>query len=313
MRIVFFGTAAFAVPSLERLIGDGAHTMRCVTQPARPQGRGLVVRHSPVHSAANRLGLPVEEAASLQSLGPSLQRFEPDLGVVISYGQLIPSAVLQMPRHGMLGVHPSLLPTYRGASPIVWTILNADQMTGVTIFRLNDRWDAGDIALQREVAVDPQDTTASLSQRLAARGAELLVEAVEGLERGTLTFRSQEERLATYTPKLTKADGRIDWQASASSIDRLIRATTPWPGATTHWHGQSLKLLVARGERHDQTGRGQPGEVLSASPEGLVVATGEGTLVIHELQLAGRRRMTIKEFLAGHQIQVGEILGVDSP
>lgn len=315
MRIVFFGTAAFAVPSLERLAHDGKHAMLCVTQPARPQGRGLVSRDSPVHSAASRLGLSVEAPEQLQPLLPALQRMNPDLGVVISYGHLIPSAWLQFPRHGMLGVHPSLLPKYRGASPIVWTLLNAEQTTGVTIFRLNDRWDAGEIALQRELPVEPQDTTVTLSHRLAVGGADLLLEAVEGLERGALAFRPQEERLATYTPKLTKVDGRVDWRAPASSIGRLVRAMTPWPGAATQWRGQSLKLWAAHDERRNRAGRGRPGEVLSASPDGLIVATGEGVLVIQELQLPGRRRMTIREFLAGHSIAPGELLGkqVNSP
>ncbi|MBI3312463.1 MAG: methionyl-tRNA formyltransferase [Candidatus Omnitrophica bacterium] len=309
MRIVFFGTAAFAVPSLERLAQVGKHAMQCVTQPTRPQGRGLVSRDSPVHSAATRLGLPIEEPIHLQSSIPSLQRVQPDLGVVISYGHLIPSTLLRLPRHGMLGVHPSLLPKYRGASPIVSTILNADSTTGVTIFRLNDRWDAGEIALQRELSVEPQNTAVTLSQRLAVLGAELLLEAVEGLERGTLAFRSQEERLATYTPKLTKADGQVDWHAPASSIDRLIRATTPWPGATTQWRGQSLRLWAAHDERQDRAGHGRPGEVVSVSPDGMAVATGEGILMIEELQLASRRRMTVQAFLVGHSMKPGEILG----
>jgi len=308
MRILVFGTATFAIPSLELLVANGHQILACVTQPDRPQGRGLALKPSPVKSAALGLGLAVEES---QDLKTSLARFhtlQPEVGVVISYGRLIPSEGLSLPRYGMLGVHPSLLPKYRGASPIAWAILNVEQTTGVTVFRLNERLDAGDIALQQAVTIEPQDTAVRLSERLARLGAELLIEAIGLLERGEVSFKPQDERQATYAPKLTKAQGQIDWHQSAASIDRLIRATIPWPGAYTDWHGQSMKLWATSFDSHNHTTHRQPGEVLSVSPEGLVVATGEGKLLIQELQVAGRRRMTARDFLAGHAIKVGEIL-----
>lgn len=309
MRIVVFATAAFAVPSLEALVAHGHEILRCVTQPDRPQGRGLVRLPSPVKSAATRLALPVDEPEELQGVTTSLQHLQPELGVVISYGRLIPASYLQIPRHGMLGVHPSLLPKYRGASPVVWPILSGEPETGVTIFRLNERLDAGELLLQRRVPIDPHQTAEQLSDRLAGVGAELLVEAVERLAQGRAVFTPQDERQATSTPKLTKEHGRIDWRQSAVAIERHIRAMTPWPGAYTEWQGQPLKLWAAHTDPR-ATGGGPPGQILEVSPEGLTVATGEGMLVIEEVQLASRRHMSAREFLAGHRLQVGECVGV---
>ena len=309
MRTLFFGTAAFAIPSLEHLVAQRQQVLLCVTQPDRPQGRGLSRLPSPVKSAAQRLNLPIEEADTLHQLLPRFQSLQPDLGVVISYGTLIPSQLLRVPTHGMLGVHPSLLPKYRGASPIAWAMLNAEPTTGVTVFRLNERVDSGDIALQREVPIGGRETAVTLSERLARLGAELLLEVVQALEHGTVAFRPQDDARATYAPKLTKAQGRVDWQAQAASIDRLVRAMVPWPGAYTEWRGRMVKLWATSWESQNQTSSRRPGEVVSVSLDGVVVAAGEGRLVIHELQLAGRRRMTAQEFLAGHSVRPGEILG----
>jgi len=309
MRILFFGTAAFAVPSLEQLVGHGHSILLCVTQPERPQGRGLTRLPSPVKSAALRLRLPVEEPDDLQAILRRFQQLQPEVGVVISYGQLIPPNLLTLPVHGMLGVHPSLLPKYRGASPIAWALLKGEHTTGVTVFRLNEQLDAGEILLQRPVPIAPQATSETLSQHLAALGAALLLETLSALERGTLPSSAQDERQATYAPKLTKASGRIHWQTSAASIDRLVRAMIPWPGAYTDWQGQSLKLWMTSYDTQNHTKHGRAGEVLAVSPDQLGVATGEGKLLIHELQLAGRRRMTVREFLAGHDLRVGEVLG----
>jgi len=308
MRIVVFATADFAVPSLEALVAHGHEIIRCLTQPDRPQGRGLVRLPSPVKSAARRLALAVDEPQELQDYLASLQHAQPELGVVISYGRLIPASSLHIPRHGMIGVHPSLLPKYRGASPVVWPILNGEPQTGVTIFRLNERLDAGEILLQRRVPIDPRQTTEQLSDRLAHVGAQLLVEAVEQLAQGTAVFTPQDEQQATSTPKLTKEHGRIDWRQSAVAIERHIRAMRPWPGAYTDWHGQPLKLWAAHVDARLTQGV-PPGQMLEVSPEGLTVATGAGMLVIEELQLASRRQMSVGEFLAGHRVEVGEQLG----
>lgn len=309
MQIIVFATSAFAVPSLEQLVAHHQSVVLCVTQPARPQGRGLRVLPSAVKSAALRLGLAVEEPRDLCAALPSLRRYAPDLGVVVAYGRLIPPELLSWPRHGLLGVHPSLLPRYRGASPMARAILNGDATTGVTIFRLNERLDAGDIACQREVAMAPRETAETLSERLSHLGAELLLETVERLEQGATAFHPQDDSRATDAPKVTKAEGRIDWGAGADAIHRLVRAAVPWPGAYTTWKEGSLKVWTTRYNTQALFPQGRAGEVLRIAPDGITVRAGDGVLVIEELQPAGRRRMTVREFLAGHPIQVGDILG----
>ena len=311
MHIIFFATAAFAVPSLERLAAHPQSSILCVTQPDRPQGRGLRVQPSAVKSAALRLGLLVEEPRDLRAALPALAQRAPDLGVVISYGRLIPPALLSWPRHGMLGVHPSLLPRYRGASPMARAILAGESSTGVTIFRLNERLDAGDIACRREAAINPQETTETLSARLARLGAELLLETVGRLEQGTAAFSPQDDSLATDAPKFTKAEGRIDWCAEAAFIHRLVRAAVPWPGAYTTWKERSLKVWATRYNTPTPSPNGRCGEVLAFSAEGITVRAGDGVVVIEALQPAGARRMTVREFLAGHQLRVGDMLGSD--
>jgi methionyl-tRNA formyltransferase len=207
-----------------------------------------------------------------------------------------------------MGVHPSLLPKYRGAAPVAWALLNGETATGVTIFRLNERLDAGEVLLQERVPIRPGEPADSLSGRLARLGADALVTALDRIAEGGAQFVPQDDAGASLAPKLTKAQGRIDWRQPAEAIERLVRATTPWPGATTAWHGEALKVLAVRvGE--PPAGDHAPGTVTSAGASSLVVATGRGTLAITELQLPGRRRMTVNEFLAGHHIHVGEQLG----
>jgi methionyl-tRNA formyltransferase len=261
--------------------------------------------------------LLVEEPTDLRAEAVVSRAAGCDLGIVISYGRLIPAELLRGPRYGMLGLHPSLLPKCRGANPVAWPILHGDATTGVTIFRLNERMDAGEIISQVEMAVAPRDTTETLSARLAQRGAGLLVEAVRRLEHGALTTHPQEERLATVSEKFTKAHGRIDWHTEAVAIDRLVRAVTPWPGAYTRWHQTVLKVWEAEpvspppaaGQAPPTAAAGQAGVVLEASAAGIVVGTGAGALRVRELQLAGKRRMTAAEFLAGHSLRMGEQLG----
>ena len=306
MRVIFFGTSAFAVPSLERLIERRHDIVACVTQPDRPRGRGLRPGPSPVKEAALRLQLPLEQpqrpdAAAFASL-------RPDVGIVIAYGQLIGKDLLELPVHGMMGVHPSLLPKYRGAAPIAWALLNGEPATGITIFRLNERLDAGEVFLQEPVAIGPSESAEALTDRLARRGADALVTVLEQLAAGSARGMPQDDARASLAPKLTKAQGRIDWRQPAETIERIIRALSPWPGAATTWHGATMKVLHAR--VNEPAGEGQvPGAVTGMGASGLLVATGQGTLVITEVQPSGRRRMHVKEFLAGHPIQVGEQLG----
>lgn len=306
MRVIFFGTSAFAVPSLERLAAAGHEIAACITRPDRPQGRGLQPAPSPVKEAATRLRLPIvqpqrPDAAAFSSL-------RPDVGVVIAYGQLIGKDLLKLPAHGMMGVHPSLLPKYRGAAPVPWTLLNGDPETGVTIFRLNERLDAGEILAQERVGIEPGERADALLGRLARLGADALAAALEQVADGRARPVPQDDAQASLAPKLTKTQGRIDWRQPAEAIERLVRAMSPWPGAAAAWHGEPLKILGARVD--DPSARGAvPGTVVGAGAPGLSVATGRGTLVITELQPPGRRRMSAQEFLAGHRILVGEQLG----
>ncbi len=307
MRLLFFGTSAFAVPSLEALVERRHQILRCITQPDRPQGRGLRPPPSPVKMAATKLGLPVEEPADVRASLSAWQSDRPDLGVVIAYGRILPRDVLSLPRHGMVGVHPSRLPRYRGANPIAWPILEGQTATAVTVFRLNERMDAGDIAVQRDVPIAPNDTTDTLSHRLASLGASFLLETIVQIEQGSVRWTPQDDTQATVARKFSKADGRIDWTQPAVAIARLVRAADPWPGAHTTCRGEFLKVWKAVGG--ESKAAGEPGVIVDASAQGIVVETGSGRLTIHELQPAGGRRMQAGEFLAGHALRVGEILG----
>lgn len=309
MRVLFFGTSAFAVPSLERTAAR--HTVvACVTQPDRPQGRGLVPEASPVKRAALALGVPLLQPERLQiGLFDGLQ---PDVGILASYGELLRQDLLQLPKQGIFGVHPSLLPKYRGAAPIAWAILNGETTTGVTIFRMNERLDAGPWLAQDTVPIDANETTEHLTERLARHGAETLLRSLELLEQGNAVFHAQNDAAASFAPKLTKAQGRIDWQRPADSITRLVRATIPWPGATTSWQGNGLKLWHARVDDAATSSRHDPasaGRVIDVRPESIVVATGRGNVEITELQPAGRRRMRVREFLSGHVMKAGDRFG----
>ena len=309
MRVVFFGTSEFAVPSLEQLVARGHAVVLCVTQPDRPRGRGLTVEPSPVKEAADRLHLPLAQPERLEAMTVQALPQGVDAGVVAAYGQLIRPAVLAGPTHGILGVHPSLLPKYRGAAPVAWALLNGETETGVTIFRLNDRLDAGEILVQERAAIEPHEDAGTLTQRLALVGAAALLQALELIEQGRVVPVPQRDEEASFAPKLTKAQGRIDWSAPSERIVRLIRGTSPWPGASTEWHGNTLKILSASAEQAETEAADRPGTIVSVKDGTLVVSTGQGRLQITEVQPPGRRRMSVREFLAGHHIEVGDQLG----
>lgn len=310
MHVLFFGTSAFAVPSLERLIERGHSIVLCVTRPDRPSGRGLLAEPCPVKAAALRHRLPLSQpeqpqAAQCAPLGA-------DVGVVAAYGQMIRKELLAVPRYGTVGVHPSLLPKYRGAAPMAWALLNGERATGVTIYRLNDRLDAGEMILRREVAIAPSETADALGDRLAKLGAQQLVEALDLLEAGRARFEPQDESEASFAPKMTKAQGTIDWRQPSGVIERLVRATVPWPGAATQLSGRPLKVwhVAVRQEAAASAGA-PPGTVIGVTHAAITVATGDGALELLEVQPAGGRRMTVREFLAGHPVTAGKRLGVE--
>ena len=309
MRVVFFGTSEFALPSLEQLVARQHAVVLCVTQPDRPQGRGLALEPSPVKQAAVRLRLPLAQPERLDATIFKTLPQGVDVGVAAAYGQLIRPAVLRGPAHGILGVHPSLLPKYRGAAPVAWALLNGDTETGVTIYRLNERLDAGEIVVQERAAIEPHEDAGTLTQRLAVMGAAALLNALELIEQGRAVFAPQHDEDASVAPKLAKAQGRIEWNAPAQRLVRLIRGMTPWPGASAEWHGEVLKVWSASAGQAEGKASEPPGTVMSVAGGVLVVSTGDGALHITEVQPPGRRRMSVKEFLAGHHIQAGEQLG----
>ena len=307
MRVIFFGTSAFAVPSLRQLAASRHHVVLCVTQPDRPQGRGLSPQPSPVKQAALELGLSVLQPDRLQT--EPLAELGAEVGVVAAYGQLIRKDVLEVPTHGMIGVHPSMLPRSRGAAPIAWALLNGERTTGVTIFSLSEQLDAGEVLCQQAVAIEAEEDAETLTNRLATLGAELLVRTLDLMVKGTVQGTPQDETQASFAPKLTKAQGRIDWTQPAVVIERLVRATTPWPGATTEWRGKPLRVWRASVVASSRSASSAPGTVANVSTETVSVVTGDGLLELREVQPAGRRRMSIKDFLAGHPVTEGQRFG----
>jgi methionyl-tRNA formyltransferase len=287
MRIVFMGSAELACPCLEALANE---IVAVVTQPDKPKGRDLKLSPPPVKVTAEKLGLPVSQPAKVREFVEEIRALRPDLIVVVAYGQILPRAMLDLPLRGCINVHASLLPRWRGASPIQHAILAGDAETGVTTMFLNEKMDEGDIILQRVEPIRADDTSGVLHDRLAKIGAELLVETVM-MEKPPR--RSQDHSQATYTKKLTKEDGHVDWTKPAVEIERMVRAFNPWPGAHT-FAGDLMMKILCSGFVPDVSA--PPGTVLP----GLVVATGAGGLRIQELQPAGKRRMSAADFLRGH-------------
>lgn len=308
LRVAFMGSPDFAVPSLEALLLR-SEVCRVVTQPDQPAGRGRQLTPTAVKQIALRHHLFVDQPVSVRRppYAPVLAALDLDLICVVAYGKILPPELLAVPRYGCWNVHASLLPRHRGAAPIAWSILAGDRLTGVTLMQMEEGLDSGPILLQRQLAVEDDDTAGSLHDRLACLGAELLADGFERLRAGTLAARPQNASLATLAPRLEKADGRVDWQRPAEEVSRRIRAMDPWPGAFTTLGGELLKLwrpsLVA-GEAS-----APPGVVLGADARGLMVACGAGAIALGELQLPGRRRLPAAALLAGHAISTGTVLG----
>lgn len=312
MRVVFFGSASIGFPLLEALMDSPAdEVVAVVTQPDRPVGRKLKLTACPVKEMAQEKGLNVlypETVGSVESV-EALRGLNADLFVVVAYGQYIPPSVLELPVRGSINLHPSLLPKYRGASPIQWALANGDEVTGVTILYVSEKMDSGDIILQREVPIRPVDSALTLEPILAQAGAELLMEAVEKIRLGTVSARPQNDAAATEVRKLTKKDGRIDWDLPASVLNNRIRAFIGWPGCfcdvPVRSGMQRMKVLSARVE----TGRGNPGEILEAAGDGPLVATGDGALRLIRIQPAGKNVMDGAAYLRGYPLEPGICLG----
>ena len=312
LRLWFFGSSEIGIPALEAVAQH--HTLvGVVTQPDRPQGRGQRSGPTPIKTAAQRLGQPVLEPASARDpqLPAVLQRARPDLLVVMAYGGILPPALLTIAPHGAWNLHPSLLPRYRGAAPIPWAILNGDAETGLTIFAMDAQVDHGPILAQTRLPIAPEETTATLTERVSRETPGFLLAALARLERGALSKTAQDDRQAITAPRLTKADGWVDWSRPATLIARRARALTPWPGCATTWQGRAVKLVRLASEPQPPAAQAEaaPGTVLQADPSGILVQTGQGAVRIHELQLAGGRPLDAGAFLRGHRIRPDERLG----
>ena len=304
MRIVFMGTAELACPSLKAVATMLRHqVVAVITQPDRPRGRHLTPAPPAVKAVAMGLGLNVVQPARIRDEAEveALRVLQPDLIIVVAYGQLLPKNVLDLPPHGCINVHASLLPRWRGASPIQHAVLAGDRETGVTTMYLNERLDAGDIILQRAEPIHPDDTAAILHDRLASLGAGLLVETMELISAGRMPRTPQDEKQVTYAKKLTRENGRVDWTKPAEEIDRQIRAFDPWPSVYTFWGDTMLKLWKTEVVT---AATGKPGEILP----GFVVAAGTGGLRLLEVQPASGKRLSIDAFARGYHLEAGAIL-----
>jgi methionyl-tRNA formyltransferase len=309
-RVVFMGTPQFAVPTLRALLAGPDEVAAVVSQPDRPGGRGRHPQPPPVKQLAVECGLPVLQPASAHDSGflAHVRALQPDLIVLTAFGQILADPLLRLPRLGCLNVHASLLPKYRGAAPIQWAVLNGDLSSGVSVIQMNPRLDAGDLLLSRRLPIREDETALDLGRRLAAAGAHLLMEVLRRQEYGLLHPVPQNEDEATFAPRLHKKDGLISWADSAAGIARRLRAMHPWPGAYTYWRGRRLKLF--QGRPILSPGRGTPGEVLELDASGrLWVQTGDGQLLIAELQLENRPWVSASAFVQGHRDIIGEHLG----
>jgi methionyl-tRNA formyltransferase len=312
LRIVFMGAAELSCASLQALIASpDFEVLAVVTQPDRPKGRDLKLQPTPVKELALREDLPVlqpEKARNEGFLG-ELRALAPELIAVAAYGQILPKNILDLPRFGCLNVHTSLLPRYRGPGPIQWAILNGDAETGVTIMKIAVTLDTGDILAQDSTPIQPEDNSATLHDRLAKMGAELLVRTIPDYITGKLVPRPQPTEGVSYAPKISKQDGRIDWRQPARVIWNRVRGLVPWPGAFTHLPGSPQPQMLKIWQADVVPSQGRPGEVLQADKNGVVVACGEEALRIQVLQREGGRRLKAHEFLAGHPLQPGLQLG----
>ena len=306
-RIIFFGTPSFALPTQRSLLKGTDKVVAVVTQPDREKGRGRKVVISPVKELALQHGLNTlqPERAKEEAFKEVVRGLQPDLIVVVAYGQILPKSILSIPKFGAVNVHASLLPKYRGAAPIAWAILKGEKVTGVTTMMMDEGMDTGDILLQAEVPIGDEETCERLHDRLASSGAQLLLETLEKMKTGDIRPIPQDHSKATYAPPLKKEDGHIDWGKGTRDIDRQIRAFNPWPGAFTKWGDQLLKIF--KGEVKEGGPAGKPGAVAWVGSDFVEVETGKGSFRIQEVQLEGRRRMTLREFLAGHPIPAGTV------
>lgn len=305
MKIVFFGSDDFALAHLEALHASEHEVVLCVTQPDRPRHRGHKMVVSPLKefSIAQNIEVFQPTAFKDEQVVTELKRYNADLFVVIAYGRILPDRILSIPKLYSINVHGSLLPSYRGAAPINWAVINGDQETGLTIIKMNTRMDAGDIIAQKSMPIDGNDTSQQVRQRMMQIGAPFLVETVNQIALERVSFLPQEEDQVSIASKLTKSMGLIDWNRSAIDLHNQVRGLQPWPGAFTHCNGKMLKVFDTLPSEEIQ--RGKPGEVLEVDEAGMLVQTGQGALRIRDVQLESCKRMQACEFVRGSTVECG--------
>ncbi len=306
MKIVFFGSSDSAVYSLEKILEKKHHVELIVTQPDKPSGRGKKLTASPVKHFAQALNIPVYQPAKIRNDPAALKKFkgiDPDINVVVAYGQIIPASLIYLPKYNSINLHFSLLPKYRGASPVQWSILNGEKSTGVTIFELNEKMDSGDLLAQQELEILPGEYAYELEIRLAAIGAELLCKTIEHID--SIPHSKQDHSQATFAPMLKKEDGRIEWTKNAVEIDRKIKAFTPWPSAYAFLDQKRIKMT--RGKAYSDKSHGfSPGEILGVDKTGIQVSCGQNSIyLIEELQPEGKKTMNAYAFSLGTDIKPG--------
>jgi methionyl-tRNA formyltransferase len=307
LRIIFMGTPDFACPTLQRLIDRGEEIIAVVTQPDRPKGRGQKLVPPPVKVLAEKHGIPVLQPHRVRAPEAiaQIRELSPDLIVVVAFGQILPQGLLDIPRHGCINIHASLLPRYRGAAPINWCLVNGEAETGITTMQMDAGLDTGDMLVKRSIPISPDEDAQSLHDRLSLLGAETIDETIDRLLAGTLTREKQDDSLSCYAPMLKKEDGLVDWALDAGRIKNLVRGLTPWPGAYTFLDGKTLKLFSVSVSSEP----GEPGMVLKTGKDGILVSCGSGSLLVGELQLEGRTRLSAGDFLSGCRLTPGTQLG----
>ncbi len=315
MRAIFMGTPEIAATVLKSVLASKHEVVAVVTQTDKPKGRGHEMAFPPVKEVALAAGIPVlqPQRARDEAFIEQLKAYQPDIILVAAYGKLLPKAILDMPRFGCINVHASLLPKYRGASPIQWAVLNGDEKSGVTIMHMAETMDTGDIIMTKEVVLDEEETAGSLHDKLAEIGGPLLIEAMDALETGRAPRIRQNEEEATYVKMLDKTMGNLDFSKPAVQLERWIRGLNPWPTAYTKLDGKMLKLWKAEVLSAEEAGKSSKGldtgAIIAVSKDSFDVLTGDGVLRIKELQLEGKRKMTAEEFLRGFTLEAGTLLG----
>lgn len=308
VKIIFMGTPIFALPTLNALVEANADIAAVVTQPDRPKGRGRTLSPPPVKEFAlkKRLNLLQPQKVREKEFIKALEEIAPDLIVVVAFGQILPADLLKIPKLGCINVHASLLPAYRGAAPINWSIVNGEVETGVTTMIMDEGLDTGDMLLVEKIAIRPEDDAELIYGKLSEAGGPLLVRTVEGLLAGTLKAHKQDDAAASYAPIIKKEDGLINWFGESTEVVNLVRGMRPWPTAQTKLAGKGLKILKSRAA----SGSGNPGEIIRVDKIFFEVAAGSGSVEIYELQLEGKKAMKSADFLMGYELKCGEVLGI---